>query len=264
MGLADLLDLTYLIPTIALHIRDLLLQSSISPALVINPSLFPRMTKQFDRSSDGLPSYSESISSALPNNIASARTALISNLAETHIKPHLHSNALSGLSRTTLLVIPSNVSPLQPPQPSSSSSKGAWDSDSTFPGETIVGFPDDENLTLIRLQGQENSLGFWCQPAVVVELEQQLRSQLQREGHRIVGGNEMASPSSPTLKKSGSVFQRTASNAEWRTVERKSLRDGEASIEVGVKEICLRMENVMGLYETRTGKALNVRVEVGG
>lgn len=102
---------------------------------------------------------------------------------------------------------------------------------------------------MIRLEGQENSLGFWCQPRVVFELEQQLRSQLQREGLRVVGCN---------------ASQRAVSNVDWRTIERKPLKTSEASIEVGMQEISLRTENAMGLYETRTGKAVVVKVEFGG
>ncbi len=84
---------------------------------------------------------------------------------------------------------------------------------------------------------------------VVFELEQHLCSQLQREGYQVVGG---------------SASQRTVFNVEWRTVEKKPLQTGEASIEIGIKEISLRIENAMGLYETRTGKAVVVKVEVGG
>lgn len=213
------------------------------------------MAAKSDPSPDGLPSYSESISSSLnttpslPNNVARARSALIFNLITSQIVPHLHSSVLSGLSSTTLLIVPSNVSQLQPPQTSNADSKTSWNPEATFPQETIVGFPSAENLLLIRLQGQENSLGFWSQPVVVSELEQQLRSQLQKDGHRMIGGN---------------ALQRTASNVEWRTREKKALQTGEASAEVGIKEMSLRIENAMGLYETRTGKAIVVKVEVGG
>ncbi len=213
------------------------------------------MAGKSDPSFDGLPSYPESVSSStyptpsIPNKVARARSALISTLVTTQLLPHLHSNVLSGLSNTTLLIIPTNVSELQPPHSSNVDAIDSRTSEATHLQERVVGFLSSENLTLVRLQGQENSLGFWCQPTVVIELEHHLRSQLQREGQRVVGGN---------------ASQRRVSNAEWRTIEKKPLQTGEAGIEVGIKEISLRTENTMGLYETRTGKAVVVKVEVGG
>lgn len=213
------------------------------------------MTEKFDTSFNGLPSYSESTSTSLnstptlPTHVARARSVLISTLVTTQIIPCLHSNVLSGVSSTTLLMVPSNVSQLQPPQSNIAGPTGSWASEAALSQETVVGFPTAENPTLVRLQGQENSLGFWCQPAVVLELNQQLCSQLQQDGYRVVGGN---------------TSQRSMSNVEWRTIAKKPLATGEATIEVGMGEISLRIENAMGLYETRTGKAVVVKVEIGG
>ncbi|CAF9934976.1 hypothetical protein IMSHALPRED_010058 [Imshaugia aleurites] len=207
------------------------------------------MDSKSDPSSDGLPSYSESLRSPqqksshsyLPQNIAAARTSLISSLLNTHVTPHLHQSALSGLSNTTLILVPSNVASLQP----------AGKTASEGPSETIVGFPSAENLTLVRLHGQENSLVFWQQLAVMQELLQQLRSHLRNSGHRVIDGNEtsLQGPKSPT--------------AEWRTVQKETLGNGEANVRVDLKEVCMRTENEMGLYETRSGKAVVVKVEFG-
>jgi len=213
------------------------------------------MTGKCDPFFNSLPSYTESTSTSLnstptlPNHVARARSALISTLVTTKIIPHLHSNVLSGVSSTTLLMVPSNVSQLQPPQSNIVGPKGSWASEAALPQETVVGFPTAENPTLVRLEGQENSLGFWCQPAVLFELDQQLCSQLQQDGYRVVGGH---------------TSQRSVSNVEWRTIEKKLLQTGEATIGAGMREISLRVENAMGLYETRTGKAVVVKVEIGG
>ena len=216
---------------------------------------------------DGLPSYSESVAAIpehnrpYPNKIASARTALISSLVTTHIAPHLHLNALSGLSSSTLIIIPSNVSSLHPSRPSSA--KGQSNEDATFPGEEILGFRSIDNLSAIRLQGDENSLGFWSQPAVTTELVQQIRSYLHHQGYRMPGSEVEAHANASSPQKSQRL-QSTATTAQWRSAEKAALEVGEANAKVKIQEVCLRIENEMGLYETRNGKALVLRVEIGG
>ena len=208
------------------------------------------MDSKPSQSSDGLPPYSESVSSPqqhfspsyLPQNITAARTSLVSSLLSTHITPHLYQSALSGISSTTLILVPSNVSSLHP-----SSNVG-----SRGPSETIVGFPSTENLTMLHLHGHENSLDFWRQVAVLQELGQQLRTHLRDSGYHVI-------------RDSGASLQGSSSHdAEWRTVQEKTLGIGEARARVETMEICLRAENDMGLYETRTGKAIVVKVNVGG
>ena len=207
--------------------------------------------------SDGPPSYTESLNSPqhnnspsyLPQNIAAARTAVISSLLINYITPHLYGSALSGLASTTLILIPSNVSSLQPP--SKTGSQASLDSKDGPPRETIVGFASAENLTLIRLHGQENSIQFWRQPIVIQELGQQLRSHLLISGHRVVGDNETSiQGSNPPI-------------ADWRTVPKLDLEKEDVRTRVCIMEICLRVENDMGLYETRTGKAVVVKMDVG-
>ena len=201
--------------------------------------------------SDRLPSYSESVSTRLiPQNIAQARSALISDLVQSVIAPQFYANALSGLSSSTLLIVPTNVPSLQPDQPTRDPEKSM--PNTAFPGETIVGFPSTENVKLMRLQGQENSLGFWSQFAVILELKHQVQLQLHGEGYQIAE-DEVISVNSPSR----------ASTVEWRTIEKRHLQTGQASVEAAVREICLRCENPMGLYETRTGQALVVKIDVG-
>ncbi len=105
---------------------------------------------------------------------------------------------------------------------------------------------------MVRLQGQENSIEFWRQIAVIRELAQQLRTYLRNSGHQVIGDNEssLQGPVRPT--------------AEWRTVQKEALGDGEVRVRVEALDVCLRTENAMGLYETKTGKAVVVKVDVGG
>lgn len=84
------------------------------------------------------------------------------------------------------------------------------------------------------------------------ELGQQMRTHLRNSGHRVIGGNEtsLQGPKAP--------------NADWRTVPKETLGNGEVRVQVETMDICLRTENDMGLYETKTGKAVVVKVDVGG
>ena len=102
-----------------------------------------------------------------------------------------------------------------------------------------------------RLHGQENGVEFWRQLAVMQELMQQLCAHLQSLGHLVIEDNEasLQGPHSPT--------------AEWRTVQKETLGKGEVRVRVEMKEVCLRTENDMGLYETKSGKAVVVKVDFG-
>lgn len=203
-------------------------------------------------SSDGPPSYSESLTNAAfslpslsfyPQHQSATRTAIISDLIRTHITPHLHVSARSGVSQSTLVLVPSNVSALIPPTIASIDSKDTQSKHGSFDGEDLVGFPTGENISMVRLRGEEQTIEFWCQSAVVRELEQRLRETLQRDKL--------------------DVSIRVSSDVQWRHLKEKALVEGEARVGAEMKEICLRIENQLGLYETRTGKALIVRVEFG-
>ena len=191
------------------------------------------------------PSYSESLSAPRPPDPLVPR---VSTLIESHILPHLHNDP-----STTLVLIPSNVLTLIPPCESSSSKSAPPPS---FPAEVLVGFPSTETPTIIRLSEAENALEFWRRTAVIGELEDQLRTRLGAEGYSIVDG----SPKAKVLTSSRVPGSR---DVDWKGVERKQLGEGEARVSAEVNEVCLRIENEMGLYETRTGRAIVVRVEVG-
>ena len=195
------------------------------------------------------PPYAETISLP-PSSLSRTRTSIISALLTSHILPHIQTSALAGLSKTNLLLIPSNVSSLQPSHnPHSLDGLSA----TTFPGETLVGFPSPETPTLIRLHKPEDRLEFWRQPAILQELEVLLQHALRAQGHHVqasegTGGN------------SGALSPR---HTDWRTpVQGNSLAKGEARAKVEIVEICLRLESAMGLYETRSGKAIAVEIEI--
>ena len=43
----------------------------------------------------------------------------------------------------------------------------------------------------------------------------------------------------------------------------RPLSEGEVRIKVGVQDVCLRTATDMGLYETKTGKAIVIKIDVG-
>lgn len=220
------------------------------------------------------PSLSLAPSSPFPSllqSVNNTRGLKIRTLISTQIHPHLQTSALSGLSKTTLLLIPSNITSLQPRpfspvNPDSGANDTGSESADTFPGESVIGFSSAENLSLVRLHGAENMLEFWRQEAVIRELDSQLKDDLRRGGHSIVGdvkegvsSEQLEGPSRAALTKKMSFRK-----AEWKLAKEEVLSPGEVSVGVEFKEVSLRVENEMGLFETRCGKAIVIRVEVGG
>ena len=218
------------------------------------------MEKAQGLSSDDLPPYSENLSytssTSLPQNLASVRIARIYSLLETHIKPHLLDTTLAGLSSSTLVLIPSDVPSLTPSL--ANDSTDGLGQQASFPGEKIVGFPDVGNLTLIRLQGQENSFEFWRQLPVIKDLEQALQAQLKRENDII----EVEQPVLPAVPESRGWFKKKASSVPQQKTEKVKASGGsKVKSVVELQDVSLRTENAMGLYETKTGKAIVVRVD---
>ena len=64
--------------------------------------------------------------------------------------------------------------------------------------------------------------------------------------------------------KAGSFWKKRATSAEWKTAVLEKLGEGEVRTVVAVADVSLRIENEMGLYETRTGMGVVVKVDVGG
>ena len=210
-------------------------------------------------SSDDLPPYSENssytIPTSLPQNLTSVRIARIHSLLETHIKPSLLDTSLAGLSSSTLVLVPSYV-PSSTPSLINDSKNGLGQQPS-FPKE-IAGFTDVGNLTLIHLQGQENSLEFWRQLPVIKELEQALHAQLKSE-HNISAVQESVLPAVPQSK---GWFKKKASGVPRQGTEIVGASgNSKIKVDVELRDVSLRTENAMGLYETKTRKAIVIKVD---
>ena len=180
------------------------------------------------------PPYTESLTKSQP---AMSLDRCVNTLISTHILPHI-SNKLT----ITLVLVPFNVSQLFA-KPANKSQKDT--ATSAYPGEKLVGIDSDEQPLLIRLSQLDGGLAFWRAPAVLRELEMQLCDSVRSMGYWVV----------PKAKSSV--------GGEWRSADKEPLANGQARLLVEVKEVCLRIENEMGLYETRSGIAVVVSVELG-
>ena len=227
-----------------------------------------------DPSSAGAPSLNE--------QLVAARSARISELLAQHIDPSLHASASAGLAQTTLVLIPT---------PPSTASTGAdadasGDSDELLAPaaatEEVVGLPADAHPQLVRLRDPAHAERFWRQPAAVRALEAGLAARLAAAGHRVYAPQEVAveapAPVVAPPKRKGSWFGprkggakdapaggEGAAGAPERRVELRDrpLEPGEVKVAVALRDVAVRAETGMGLYETRSGKAVVVGVEVG-
>ncbi|KAI9784266.1 MAG: hypothetical protein M1839_002326 [Geoglossum umbratile] len=222
----------------------------------------------------------------LPTQIASVREQRIQTLLDTYIQPLLDEQGLSGLYKTTFILVPSNVAPLQGVD--SPSVLDAFDGGGTE--DVVVGFPSEDFVKLVRLKGAENGLEFWRQPAVVDQLGRQLKARLYSGGHRLVYEEPLSTTDEEVLPPMGgstrSIFglnnsklaqldrleerrlERGLFRGGWRAPsERPSsnqqLGPGEMQVGVSISDVSLRVVTEMGLYETKTGNAVIVTIEVG-
>ncbi|KAL9597812.1 MAG: hypothetical protein Q9219_004889 [cf. Caloplaca sp. 3 TL-2023] len=219
--------------------------SSKSPTypLTLSSSLEPPPPPPYSEINHDYPTPASSVASHIRKTVTS------------HILPHLNdTNPL-----TTIVLIPSDVSALNPAPPSSvdNDSKTIPPDADSFKHQTPIGFPADENPILVRLSGLENRLAFWQKPAAVRTLRDLICAGLRKGGYHILPnpslGSEERAPEGHRTR--GSEV------ADWRFVERLALGMAEARVEVGVREVCARVVSAIGLFETRWGRAVVVRVE---
>ncbi|KAL2005361.1 hypothetical protein VTN00DRAFT_2572 [Thermoascus crustaceus] len=264
-----------------------------------------------DQTEDPAPSYEESVSSSqvgidhhdlkqiggvpsspppplpLQRHLADVRTQRIGSILTTYIGPLLLSHGASGLYKTTCVLIPSNVDTLQ---------SRTSDSSSVRKEPKVVGFPLNDVVNLVQLKGEEHTLEFWSQPAVVKELEVCLKARLAATGHTLEGTGQdpsatgANSPSEGHIKDTRSpdnakksfwgrtkakYFYRPA-GSETGIIDRKlgwraededgqngKLPVGEVRVQVQWREVCLRMETETGLYDNKKGPGLCITIEVG-
>ncbi|MCJ1484029.1 hypothetical protein MMC06_004197 [Schaereria dolodes] len=241
----------------------------------------------FANTSSDNKSHAQQNQTSLSQQLANVRTYRINSILSAYIDPLLQSQASAGLFKTTLVLVPSNTIELQRTSWKENDAndiiEGSGDAISHSSEEAVIGFPSEDYIKLVRLHGEEYVLEFWRQSAVIVELEGALKARLQASGHKLVESSEGGAPSvaaslpmteSPKAKRG--FFRRSserknsvptpispASESTWRFVKESAIDPGHVKVNVGLQDVCLRVVSEMGLYETRTGKAVVVQIEIG-
>ena len=197
---------------------------------------------------DDPPSYAESTQrheKAARNQTGQSSSAdRAYSILTNYIVPHIQGASSSATASITIVLVPSNVVSLQPPR--EVDSKGLSEG---FTGEQLIGFPNTEHLKLIRLSDPTDTVEFWQRSSSRQSLSDCLHAYLVQEGCYF--SDDIARAES------------SQTQAGWMTVNGEELKHCEASITVLLQEVCLRIEDEMGLYETRRGKALVVKVNIG-
>lgn len=227
-------------------------------------------------------------SQSLTQQLSNVRSHRIKAIISTYIDPLLQAQSLSGLFKTTFVLIPSNAHSFQRTCQAgtglSDIIEGSGDAISNDSHEVIVGFPSQDYVKMVRLHGEEYTLEFWRQPIVIRELDTALKARLQASGHSIAetgASRQQSQATSPPVEspKAKRGFFGRKSNATqsvppptlspvsgggWRFEEEDVLDPGHVRVKVGLQDVCLRVVSEMGLYETRTRKAVVVNIEIGG
>ncbi|MCJ1445328.1 MAG: hypothetical protein MMC23_005833 [Stictis urceolatum] len=220
----------------------------------------------------------------LPSLLADTRSDRINAIITTYINPLLETQAIAGLYKTTIVLVPSNSNSLQTATNSQDIIEGSGDSIAQKDVEAVVGFPDEDYVKLVRLHGQEYATEFWRQPAVIQELESNLKARLAAGGHKIEEPPKQqetpqapaAAPGSRSMppKAKMGLFRRkmkettasepaVASPSGAQTAARSKLSPGAVRLKIALEDISMRAVTEMGLYETKSGKALIVNMEIG-
>ena len=224
---------------------------------------------------------------SLTQQLSDVRSHRINSIISTYINPLLQAQSLSGLSKTTFVLIPSSTQSLRHPSQASNDSsdiiEGSGDAISDGNLEAIVGFPSQDYIKMVRLHGDEYILEFWRQPEVIKELDIALKARLQARGHSIFEAgarSQQNQPNSPPIESSktkrGFFGRKSAvspsappptpsptSGNSWRFEKEDVLDQGHVQVKVGLQDVCLRVVTEMGLYETRTAKAVVVNTMFG-
>lgn len=240
----------------------------------------------------------------LPAQLRAVREQRIRSLLDTYIQPLMTEQGLSGLYKTICVLIPSNVATLNHTSGNDETvagvdhqPEGNTDMVLGFPAEDhikLVRLKGDENK--LEFWRQVTVLD-----QLATELRSRLRAAGHRLYDPSQSNlPPPPPPTSPVSSKGnggggwGSLFRRKTggggsnhkveeqwdpyqglsadgwkahqhpSSSSSSSSQRRKIRQGEVHVEVGVDVISLRVLNDFGLWETRSGNAMTVMIEVGG
>ncbi|MCJ1396717.1 hypothetical protein MMC18_009609, partial [Xylographa bjoerkii] len=225
---------------------------------------------------DGKSKPSPEVPQSLVERLSSVRLQRINAIIDAHINPLLEQQADSGLYKSVFILVPSNSTTLQAQDTSNDIIERSADTIGSSRNEEIIGFREGEYIKLVRLHGDEYNAEFWRQSAVISELNDALQTKLRNAGHRIAAipttqslseiPSTQTNPSPTTTKKNYfgwrkkekeiAVTNRNVPASGWRFEKEEALTNGEVRIKTGLQDVSLRVQSEMGLYETKTGKAV--------
>ena len=261
-----------------------------------------------DHQEERIPSYEESVQhtdmggsltnamdklqtdqpSLLHQQVSDVRANNIDAMIEVYISPLIRHLGTLGLLKSTFVLVPSDVDSLQRTTPSltvpSDTIEGFGDAISLDGLETVVGFPSETYVILVRLHGSEFTAVFWRQKVAIKELEDTLKARMSAMGYRVLqtqltspqAQGNLAIPGPSRTKTRLSKWRNSGpsqqqpwpnltigSSSSWSYQRQETLESGHVRLKVELREVCLRVKTEIGLYETRTGKAVAVNFEVG-
>lgn len=195
----------------------------------------------------------------LIDQLTAVRAEHTRRIAEEKICPSIQSRAEHGLSKSTIVLIPSNL-----------------DIARTSDALEIVDFHgQEEEIEQVQLEGNLNRLEFWRQPVVIKELQYVLEDRLSASpilrdfAPKETPVQESTPLSVPSQKRRGFFDRRSSKQAGNTTPKPDPIPVSQppaSTIEVKVtlEDICLRTLTDFGLYETVTQPVVVVKVDING
>ncbi|TKA60872.1 hypothetical protein B0A55_10666 [Friedmanniomyces simplex] len=153
--------------------------------------------------------------------------------------PHIKNRARGGLSKSTLLLLPS-------------------DQDSSRKGE-LVGYSGEELPVLVQLEGEQDTIEFWSQPEALDLLRGQVLAAIS-DTLPTPPVNSPLVPKEPLPRKTSFFGRKPGKSSGTRTAPPPV--KAPVAIEVHLDDVFFRTETEYGLYQTLSGGAVVLTVEV--
>jgi hypothetical protein len=210
------------------------------------------------------------------------RSQHVLSVVEQHVVPIVEQQARYGMSKTVLILLPSDI--VLPGEEVEKSGihqlrgkDGTFDMDANVDLDAmnktskieIVGFASDEEIEQIRLEGAMNRISFWRQRDVIQTFGRALQERLSTipELQPTIQQSPVIEASVNERPKKKSLFGRfsgQSSNASSQPIATTSDMLAPAEkllVDVHLEELCLRTESEFGLYDTINRQAIVIKVD---
>ncbi|KAF2101457.1 hypothetical protein NA57DRAFT_53423 [Rhizodiscina lignyota] len=208
-----------------------------------------------------------------------SRQEVVRSAIENHILPVLRRQANYGLAKSTTVLEAYEPSSVEFGSQKSNDGRLALReftqaenlvlSDSSNQQKGPIVSHEGENLTMIQLQGQENSAEFWSQPSAIKELQRQLHDILCAstvfEGVEFQAPKEADSAAEPSKGTKGwgkKLMKEFAKPRDEIALAHPPKNSQGVQLSVEREDVVWRTQNDFGLYENVTKPGIIVRVEV--